>query len=83
LGKIAEEEKVEVSDSEIDSDIEDMLKNATEKKDGLRKFLNTPQSRDSVKQMLITRKTIQGLVKIAQDKYSDDGRKKKNEYQTK
>jgi len=65
LGKIAEEEKVEVSDSEIDTEIEEMTKSATENKDELQKFLNTPQSRESVKQMLITRKTIQRLVEIA------------------
>jgi trigger factor len=77
LGKIAEEEKIEVSDSEVNADIENMLNNTTENKDELQKFLETQQSRDSVKQMLITRKTMQGLVKIAQDKNSDDGRKKK------
>ena len=65
LGRVVEEEKVEVSDSEIDAEIENMLKGATEKKDELKEFFNTPQSRDSLKQLLITRKTIQRLVEIA------------------
>jgi trigger factor len=65
LGKVVEEEKIEVSGSEIDTEIENMIKSATENKDELEKFLNTPQARESIKQTLITRKTIQRLVEIA------------------
>lgn len=65
LGKVAEEEKIEVSNSEIDEEIENMTKTAAENKDELQKFLNTPQSKESIKQLLITRKTIQRLVEIA------------------
>ncbi len=65
LGRIAEEEKFEVSDSEISAEIENMTKSATENKDELSKFLNTPQARKSIEQVLITRKTIQRLVEIA------------------
>lgn len=64
LGKIAEEEKIAVNDSEIDAGIRKMIEN-TENKDELQKALNTPQSKESVKQLLITRKTIQRLVEIA------------------
>ncbi len=64
LGKVAEEEKIEVSDSEIDAEVEEMTKNA-ENRDELQKYLNTPSSRESIKQLLITRKTIQRLVEIA------------------
>jgi flagellar biosynthesis/type III secretory pathway ATPase len=35
------------------------------KKDELKGFLNTPQARESIKQTLMTRKTIQRLVEIA------------------
>jgi len=69
LGKVAQEEKIEVIDSETDVEIEEMGKSAAENraenKDELQKFLNTPQSRESIKQVLITRKTIQRLVEIA------------------
>ena len=68
LGQVAEEEKVEVSDSEVDTDIESMTKSATEKKDELEKVLNTPQARESIKQALLTRKTIQRLVEITKGK---------------
>jgi len=65
LGKIAEEEKFEINDSEISAEIENTTKGATENKDELNKFLNTPQARRSIEQVLITRKTIQRLVEIA------------------
>jgi len=66
LGKIAEEEKIEVSDSEINDEIENMTKGATENKDELNKFLDTPQARQSIGQLLLTRKTVQRLVEIAE-----------------
>jgi trigger factor len=76
LGKISEGEKIEISDSEIDSEIEDMIKGAAEDKKGeLKKLLNTLQSRESIKQLLVRRKTIQRLVDIARG--SDAGSKKK------
>jgi len=65
LEKVSEEEKIEVSDAEIDAEIEEMLKDAGENTDELQKYLNTPQSKESIKQILITRKTVQRLVEIA------------------
>ncbi|MFC1979524.1 trigger factor [Chloroflexota bacterium] len=66
LGKIAEEEKVEVSDSEIDTEIDDMIKDVKDNVDKIRESLNTPQVRRSIKQVLLTRKTVQRLVEIAE-----------------
>jgi len=65
LGKVAQEEKIEVSDSEVDTEIENMTSGATENKDELNKALNTSQSRESIEQLLVTRKTIQRLSEIA------------------
>ncbi len=65
MGKIAEEENIEVSDGEIEAEIEGMVGSATENKDELQKFLNTPQSRESIERSLMTRKTIQRLGEIA------------------
>ena len=65
LSKVTEEEKIKVKDSEIDTEIENMIKDATEKKDELKKFLNTPQVRESIEQTLLTRKTLQRLTEIA------------------
>ena len=66
LGEVTEAEKIEVSDSEIDTEIENIAKDTDEGKKGeLKGFLNTPQARESIKQTLMTRKTIQRLVEIA------------------
>ena len=73
LGKITEEEKIEVSDAEIDSEIENMTKNVDEnKKDELKGLLKAPRARESIKQTLMMRKTIQRLVEIAEG--SEKGR---------
>jgi len=65
LGKIAEEEKIEVSDSEINDEIENMTKDTTENKEKLNELMNTPQARQSIKQLKITRKTVERLVEMA------------------
>ena len=75
LGKITEEEKIEVSPSELNDEIESMTKNAAENKDELHKFLDTPQAHQSIEQLLITRKTIQCLVEIAEGREVEKGDK--------
>ena len=65
LGRVAEEEKIEVTDSEIEAEIENMTKSAAEKKDELQKFLNRTQSKESIRQLLTPRETIRQLVEIA------------------
>jgi len=77
LSKVAETEKIEVSEKEIDEEIAAMLKNVTEKKEELAKALNTPPSRDSMKQVLWTRKTVEKLVTIAQSEKEKKGKQKK------
>ena len=80
LDKISEEEKFEISDSEIDGEIEDMTKGAAEGKGGeLKKLLNTPQSRESIKQFLVRRKTIQRLVDTAKGSGAGSAKKRKKE----
>jgi trigger factor len=66
LSKVAEEEKIEVSDTEIDAEIEKMTQNAGDGQEEQKKFLNNPQSRESIKRMIKTRKTIQRLAEIAE-----------------
>ncbi len=66
IGRVSEAEKIEVGDSEIESQIEGMTANAGDDKKGeLRKLLDTPQTRESIKQSLMTRKTIERLAEIA------------------
>jgi len=65
LGKISEAEKIEVDDSEIDVDIEKMVKDADKQAEEMRKFCSLPQARESIKQFLVGRKTVERLVQIA------------------
>ena len=66
MGKLAEEEKIEVAESEVDAEVENMIKSAAEKnKDELQKFLNGLRSRESIRQHLMTRKTVDRLAEIA------------------
>jgi trigger factor len=65
LTEIAEKEDVKVEDSEIDAEIENMVKDAGEQIEDMRAFFNYPQTRKSIEQYLIGRKTIDRLVQIA------------------
>lgn len=65
LDRIAEAEKIEVNDADIDAELERMIEGAGDKKDEARKQLNTPQVRGSLGQMVAARKTVQRLVEIA------------------
>jgi len=66
LGEIAEQEKIKVSDSAINTEIKNIIKGVAEnKKSEINKFLNTPESRKSIEQTLLTHKTIEWLVEIA------------------
>jgi len=65
LGQINEAEKIEVTKSDIDAELDRMIQGAGEKKDEAKKQLDTPQVRSSLEQILTTRKTVQRLVEIA------------------
>ena len=51
-----------------------MLKTATSNKEEIQKALNAPPSRDSIKQILLTRKTIDRLVAIAKGEKEKKGK---------
>jgi trigger factor len=65
LDKIAEAENIEVSDSEVDNEIDKMVKDSGQQAEELRKFFGLVQARESVKQALNSRKTLACLVEIA------------------
>jgi len=66
LGKVAEEEEIEVSEADIDAETAEMVKGAAEnRKEELQKVLSTPQARESIRQTLHSRKTVQQMVEIA------------------
>jgi trigger factor len=64
LGKLAEEEKIEISSSEVDNRI-DEIANAAEDKENAKQFFLLPQVRKSIEQSLRTQKTLDQLLQIA------------------
>ena len=64
LGKLAEEEKIEISSSEVDNKV-DEITNDAEDKENARQFLSLPQVRQSIEQSLLTQKTTDRLLQIA------------------
>jgi len=64
LGKLVEEEKIEISSSEVDNKV-DEITNDAEDKEKARQFFSLPQVRQSVEQSLLTQKTMDRLLQIA------------------
>ncbi len=65
LGKVSEMEKIEVSDAEMDTEIENIIKTYPDNEEETRKILDTPQNREALKNGILSRKTLQRLVEIA------------------
>ncbi len=65
LNKIAEEEKIETNTTEIETEIENMLRNSGKQGDELRRVLGTAPGRHWVEKKLVTQKALQRLVEIA------------------
>jgi trigger factor len=65
LGRVAEEEKIEVGEEEVDAEVERMVQGAGERGGEMRRFLASPAARASVREFLLTRKTVDRLVSIA------------------
>jgi trigger factor len=64
LGKLAEEEKIEISSSEVDNKVDEIINDA-EDKEKARQFFSLPQIRQSIEQSLRTQKTMDQLLQIA------------------
>jgi trigger factor len=64
MGKVAEEEKIEIDASEVDNKVEEIARESQEK-EKMEKFLSLPQIRESIGQSLHTQKTLERLVQIA------------------
>jgi trigger factor len=65
LEKVAEEEKIEVSDGEISAELEKLAPTISGDKDEVQEWLNSPRARSSVGQLLTRRKAMQRLIEIA------------------
>lgn len=64
LGKLAEEEKIEISSTEVDNKIDEITSDA-EDKENARQFFSLPQVRQSIEQSLLTQKTLDRLSQVA------------------
>ena len=64
MREIADSEGIEVTDSEVDNEVERMLKDAGEQAEGMRKIFELPEARASVKDTLVSKKTMERLVTI-------------------
>lgn len=65
LGKVAEQEGIQVAPAELDAEIEAITQAGGERREELRKALDSPDARRSIENILLTRKTKQRLVDIA------------------
>jgi FKBP-type peptidyl-prolyl cis-trans isomerase (trigger factor) len=64
LGKLAEEEKIEIGSAEVDNKIDEITNDAKDKENA-RQFFSLPQVRQSIEQSLLTQKTLDRLLQIA------------------
>ena len=65
LGKMAEEEKIEVAEAEIEEEVEAIAQSAGERGEEIRRMFNSTTGRQSLKEVLLTRKTVKRLMEIA------------------
>lgn len=66
LGKVAEQEGIEVTDAEIDAEMASLIDSASEERKGdMRRILSTDEARGSLRRTLLSRKTVQTITDIA------------------
>jgi len=65
LQKVVEEEKLEVTDSEIDVEVGRRVENAGEGREQVQEALSSREARESLRNELVSRKAIDFLVRIA------------------
>jgi FKBP-type peptidyl-prolyl cis-trans isomerase (trigger factor) len=64
LGKLAEEEKIEISPSEVDNKVTEIANDAADKEKA-RQLFSLPQIKQSIEQSLRTQKTMDKLLEMA------------------
>jgi trigger factor len=65
LEKVAEEEGIEVDESEVDAEIDKLSQGANAQAEDMKKLFNLPQARDSIKRFLANKKAVEHLIQIA------------------
>ncbi|MFP3974644.1 MAG: hypothetical protein ACLFVK_00275, partial [Dehalococcoidia bacterium] len=64
LNKVSEQENIEVSDEDIDAELERRLQEVGDNQN-IRQYMNSEESRERIRNELRMRKTIERLVKLA------------------
>jgi trigger factor len=68
LRQLAKEETLEISDEEIDAEIDSVASSSRESEDSIRQIFSTDSSRESLRSSLLNRKVMGRLVEILQGK---------------
>ena len=80
LRELAEQESIEVETDEIDAEIDRLMENSAEEtSEGLRRMLNTEESRDSIRSSLLNRKVMARLVEIVRSEDPEAGAEPESE----
>ena len=66
LRKLAQEEEIEVTPEDIQSEIDTMITSASESEDAMRRVLSSENARDSIRSSLLNRQVMSRLVQIVQ-----------------
>ena len=66
LRKLAQEENIEVTPEELQSEIDSMITSAPESEDAMRRVLSSENARDSVRSSLLNRQVMSRLAQIVQ-----------------
>jgi trigger factor len=65
LAEVTEAEEITATDEETDEEVTEMVQGAGEQEEEMRRILQTEATRQSLKSVLVTRKTVKRLVDIA------------------
>jgi trigger factor len=73
LTQVAEAENIDVSDAEIDQEVERLVSSAGPRAQEVRRFFAEADGRDALRRRLLTRRTLDRLVDIASSESAADG----------
>lgn len=75
ISEIGKLEKIGVTPEEVDAEIEKRISAAGQRSDEMRRWYGTSEGRSSVERYLPTRKTLDRLIEVAQNKSSEEAKK--------
>ena len=73
LTQVAEAENIDVSDTEVDQEVETLVSSAGPQAEEVRRFFAGADGRDAIRRRLLTRRTLDCLVGIASGESATDG----------